>query len=53
MAMWYYSGATGWTEEDYRLHEEKLANLVKGISAKKIAAKRYVGRQTFKTDLGI
>lgn len=53
MAMWYYSGATGWTDEDYRLHEEKLANLVKGISAKKIAAKRYVGRQTFKTDLGI
>jgi phage terminase large subunit GpA-like protein len=53
MAMWYYSGAPGWTNADYDQHEKKLNDLASGISDKKIAAKRYIGRQTFKPNLGI
>lgn len=53
MAMWYYSGAHGWTKEDYDHRENMLAGLAKGVSGKKIAAKRYLGRQTFKPNLGI
>jgi phage terminase large subunit GpA-like protein len=53
MAMWYYSGVPGWKKEDYDAHEAKLNALAKGISDKKIAAKRYLGRQTFKSNLGI
>ena len=52
MAMWYYSGAHGWTKEDYDHRENMLADLAKGVSGKKIAAKRYLGRQTFKPESG-
>jgi DNA-binding NarL/FixJ family response regulator len=53
MAMWYYSGVPGWKKEDYDAHEAKLNALAKGTSDKKIAAKRFLGRQTFKSNLGI
>jgi phage terminase large subunit GpA-like protein len=53
MAMWYYSGVPGWKKEDYDAHEAKLNALVNGMSDKKIAAKRYLGRQTFKPNLGL
>jgi len=53
MAMWYYSGVPGWKKEDYDAHEAKLAGLASGISVKKIATKRYLGRQTFKSNLGM
>ena len=53
MAMWYYSGAHAWKEEDYDQHEKRLLDMAKGVSDKKIATKRYLGRQTFKSNLGI
>lgn len=51
LAMWYYGGLPGWKEEDYDQHEAKLQAMAKGITKQKIATKRYLGRQTFKTDL--
>ncbi len=52
-AMWYYSGAHAWKDEDYEQHEKMLEDRAKGMSDKKIAAKRYLGRQTFKSNLGM
>ena len=53
LAMWYYSGAPTWKDSDYDAHEKKLNDLARGISEQKTAAKRYIGRQTFKSDIGV
>lgn len=53
MAMWYYSGVPGWTESDYDAHEKMLLDRIAGTTKKNVATKRYLGRQTFKMDLGI
>lgn len=53
LAMWYLSGAPSWKESDYDAHEKKLKDLAAGTSDQGRAMKRYLGRQTFKPNLGV
>jgi len=53
LAMWYFSGLHGWKESDYDLHEAKLKELAKGTPKKKAAERRYIGRATYRPNLGL